>query len=86
MAELNLKNKFQQLSTRLLRILKLEKIDQHESLTFLHKNYKIHPSEVITLATLLVILVILILDGFNIIASVVCFLYPLFKCLESLAA
>lgn len=79
-------SKFKQLSARFLKLLRLEKIDQHESLTFLYKNYNIRPSEVITTIAILLLAIVLVLDGFNLIASVVCFLFPLFRCLEILAA
>ena len=76
--------KFKQLSSKFIKILKLDKIDTHESLTFLHRNYKIHPSEIITLTALFIILIILLLDGFNFIASIVCFLIPLLHCLTKM--
>jgi len=44
MSELPLLQKVKQLSHKLMKVINLEKIDQHDSLTFLYKNYKIHPS------------------------------------------
>lgn len=69
-----------------MKILKLEKIDQHDSLTFLYKNYGINPSEVITIIVIFITLLVLILDGFNIIASILCFLLPMVRCLGELGA
>jgi hypothetical protein len=77
---------FKQLSSRYMRAVRLEKIDQHESLTFLHRNYNVYPSEIITLLTFLFILAVLVLDGFNIVAAVVGFLLPLLQCLGKLGS
>ena len=76
--------KFRQISTRFIKSIKLDKIDSHESLTFLHRNFNVHPSEVITMAVFFILFIILMLDGFNFIASVVCFLLPLVDCLAKI--
>ena len=52
---------------------------------FLYKNYKIHPSELITAIVALIALIVMVLDGCNIIASFVCFILPLAGCLKELA-
>jgi len=44
MSELSVLDKLKLIPNKLMKILNLEKIDQHDSLTFLYKNYKIHPS------------------------------------------
>lgn len=76
-----LTRKFKELSAKYVKAIQLDKLDRHDSLTFLHRNYKVHPSELITLMSVFVVLVVLLLDGCNLIASVVCFLLPLVQCL-----
>ena len=44
MAESGLSKQFKEFSHKVAKTLQLEKIDRHESLTFLHKNYNIYPS------------------------------------------
>lgn len=69
-----------------MKLLKLERIDHHDSLTFLYKNYGVQPSEVITILVIFIALLILILDGFNIISSILCFLLPMVRCLGEMGA
>ena len=52
----------------------------------MYKNYRIHPSELITAVLALIVVVVMALDGCNIIASFVCFVLPLANCLRELAA
>lgn len=82
MSELSALDKLKQIPNKLMKILNLEKIDQHDSLTFLYKNYRVHPSELITAVLALIVVVVMALDGCNIIASFVCFVLPLANCLR----
>jgi hypothetical protein len=82
MSELSVQDKLKLISIKLMKILSLEKIDQHDSLTFLYKNYRIHPSELITAVLALIVVVVMALDGCNIIASLLCFVLPLAHCLR----
>ena len=81
-----LTKKYKELSQKYIKALQLEKIDHQESLTFLHRNYGVNPSEIISAVTLFFVLVVLLLDGFNIVASVLCFLLPLFQCLRKIGS
>jgi len=44
MPELSLLDRIKELPTQLTKLLNLQKIDNHESLAFLYKNYRVHPS------------------------------------------
>lgn len=35
---------FKELSAKYVKAIQLDKLDRHDSLTFLHRNYKVHPS------------------------------------------
>jgi hypothetical protein len=63
----------------------LSQLDEHESLTFLTRNYNVKPSHIIIIFLLIILFIIIITDGTGFIASIACFLLPALQCLEYIA-
>jgi hypothetical protein len=85
MSEASLKEKFDAFRQKLLTVLRLQDIDDNESLSFLQRNYNIRASEIVMGVLVLLMAVLLLVDGCNLLASVLCFLLPLSRCMEELA-
>jgi hypothetical protein len=68
----------------MIALVGLEHIDHHESFTFLQRNYRVRPSEIICFIVIVLVLTLMFLDFYGLISSIVCFLLPVMRCYEQL--
>lgn len=54
-----------------------KKIDEHESLTFLSKNYQKRPSDIAKVIIFLIGVILFSVEGFNILRIMMCYLLPI---------